>query len=331
MAKKLNTRSYTSVATFSADLAHVLSSELGVEVASTAELQEQVSGRALDMTMEQRERRKLAKRIVKAVQPSLEQALRNESELSGRPFEKQMRELDMVLDNSVLSRRGSFSAMDDDEDETQHVLPSAEMVIEDEASHSQGKARVNGTALTGPVDSPAEDVEMLDIVDTTEEHGDDLNGPIAQLNGELLAETGQVIADNTPPPSTNGIKGDAPRDSSAVPLKAKPGAEPPTPPLSLGDQQQSILVSGGIPWYIEPFDPDGTTVREERWTGREVLREMSEELTDLDEDELAGLGADAIETEEADVTAATSSITPAAKDRNTKKNGKAKRRWRGYR
>jgi NuA3 HAT complex component NTO1 len=33
----------------------------------------------------------------------------------------------------------------------------------------------------------------------------------------------------------------------------------------------------------------GTTVHEERYTGREVMRDMSEELSDMDEDTLMGL------------------------------------------
>ncbi|KAJ5416408.1 Zinc finger PHD-type [Penicillium cf. griseofulvum] len=40
---------------------------------------------------------------------------------------------------------------------------------------------------------------------------------------------------------------------------------------------------------MQPFDPVGTTVHEERWTGRDVMRGMSEELSELDEDELEGL------------------------------------------
>jgi NuA3 HAT complex component NTO1 len=43
---------------------------------------------------------------------------------------------------------------------------------------------------------------------------------------------------------------------------------------------------GGLPWYLGLFDIDGTTVHEERWSGRDA---MSEELTDLDEEELAVL------------------------------------------
>jgi NuA3 HAT complex component NTO1 len=43
---------------------------------------------------------------------------------------------------------------------------------------------------------------------------------------------------------------------------------------------------------MQPFDPIGTTIHEERWTGRDVMRGMSEELSELDEDELKDLVED---------------------------------------
>ena len=51
-----------------------------------------------------------------------------------------------------------------------------------------------------------------------------------------------------------------------------------------------FLGSGGIPWYQQNFNPEGTIVHEERWTGPEVLRGMSEELSEMDDEELQGLG-----------------------------------------
>ena len=40
---------------------------------------------------------------------------------------------------------------------------------------------------------------------------------------------------------------------------------------------------------MECFDPVGTTIEEERWKGRELVRGMSEALSDMDEEELSGL------------------------------------------
>lgn len=50
---------------------------------------------------------------------------------------------------------------------------------------------------------------------------------------------------------------------------------------------------------MESFNPDGTTIEEERWTGRDLVRSMSEELSDMDEDKVEELselvGADDVE------------------------------------
>ena len=333
---KLETRSYTSVAVFSADLANVLGSDLGVEAANTAELQRQVSGRAIDMTVEQRERRKLAKRIVKAVQPALEEALRNEGELSGRPFEKQIRELDMMLDNSILSHHETYSGFNNEEEVEIRSLPKTPngrhtplpIRRNGEGIDQDGDNEFSGTQFAG---SKKADTHDVDMVDAPNEPAEELDGSIVQLNGELSANTEQAVAANTPPASTNGIKGDGNQEPMNLPDNpSAPAREPPTPPLSLEGLQHSNIIAGGIPWYFEPFDPDGTTIHEERWTGPEVLREMSEELTDIDDEELLVLGGSDYDVDKQDVTMTTKSPTQVSRKRNAKKNGKARRRWRGF-
>jgi NuA3 HAT complex component NTO1 len=71
---------------------------------------------------------------------------------------------------------------------------------------------------------------------------------------------------------------------------------------------------------------DNTTIYEERWTGRDVLRGMSEELSELDEDELEDLGGDESKDE--------------IKEESDKVNGsvpepvnvrRTRRRYRGFR
>ncbi|KAJ5518716.1 Zinc finger PHD-type [Penicillium expansum] len=198
--QRLNERFYPSVAAFSSDLASLFTSEIGVEPAGdTAELQAQISGRAPELSLEQREKRKLAKRIIKVIQPSLEDAIRKESELNRKPFEKELKELDVILDHSLMSRSGDS------------VEPEGDTELSEELT-------------------PAEDT--MKSVPTYYRH--------------------------------------------------------PTPVLTEQDQQLPLAL-GGIQWYMQPFDPVGTTVHEERWTGRDVMRGMSEELSELDEDELEGL------------------------------------------
>jgi NuA3 HAT complex component NTO1 len=147
--------------------------------------------------------------------------------------------------------------------------------------------------------SPEEvDVEMVDVV-----HGPVKNSPVLDVTSSyrstqaragpfrpesLISDTVMISAD-TPPASTNGLKHE---QHTGNDMAADQGqqVEPPTPPMSLEGHGQSLPEQGGIPWYVAPFDPDGTTIYEERWTGPEILRDMSEELSEMDEDELEGLG-----------------------------------------
>jgi NuA3 HAT complex component NTO1 len=321
-------------------LVRVFSSDLGVEASSTADFQAQVEGRAVDMNYEQREKRKLAKRIVKAIQPALEDALRKESELLRRPFAQQMKEMDEMM----FSRRASLadSLPNGDLESavpakltncTSHSTPTIANGDGDVELLDQSQDQLpNGHSPSGNGDTSLQDVSMQDDVD---EDGEDLvaAGSIAQLNGELTADAEQTLAEHTPPASTNGIK----KDTDLVirgsfKKQSSPTREPPTPPISIVDNQQVMLVQGGIPWYVEQFDPEGTTVHEERWTGPEVLREMSEELSEMDEEELQGLRGKGFDEEGiAGVDSAVETPPATAKTGGSlKKNGKKKRRWTGF-
>jgi NuA3 HAT complex component NTO1 len=285
------------------------------------------------MNYEQREKRKLAKRIVKAIQPALEDALRKESELLRRPFAQQIKELDEMM----FSRRASLAeSMLDGELEsavpaklpncTSHSTPA--VPGGDTEMHNQSHDQLpNGHSPSGNGDAS--------LQDDVDDDGEDLvaAGSIAQLNGELTADAEQTIAEHTPPASTNGIK----KDTDLVlrgsfKKQSSPAQEPPTPPISIVDSQQAVLVQGGIPWYVKQFDPEGTTIHEERWTGPEVLREMSEELSEMDEEELQGLRGKGFDEE--GIVGADDTVDappPAAKTGGSlKKNGKKKRRWTGF-
>ena len=100
--------------------------------------------------------------------------------------------------------------------------------------------------------------------------------------------------------------------------------------MSMEGNQQASLAQGGIPWYVEQFDPDGTTIYEERWTGPEVLRGMSEELSEMDDDELQGLGPTDVDGTENVIEPSLEVVAPSAKLAKLKKNGKRKRRWGGF-
>ncbi|KAJ5317349.1 hypothetical protein PENANT_c034G03094 [Penicillium antarcticum] len=264
--QRLNERFYPSVATFSADLASLFTSEIGVEPAGdTAELQAQISGRAPELSLEQREKRKLAKRIIKVIQPSLEDAIKKESELNRKPFEKELKELDVILDHSVMSR---------------------------DSPEPEGD-----TELSAHPDA------MEGVEETTEAPSEAQPAPDQQAPDE---------------PGAEGAPAEDPMNNIYAYHRH------PTPILTEQDQQLP-LAQGGIQWYMQPFDPVGTTVHEERWTGRDVMRGMSEELSELDEDELEGL-KDLVDDEELGGSGtANTNGAPAA----SQKNNRRTRRLRG--
>ena len=260
-------KEHTSVASFSNDVVLTINSEFGNSAGSISELIALVSGRAEDMSAEERDRRTLARRIVKGIEGLIENATRKEAELNGRPYAEQIREMDEAL----LSRRGSLAQSVE--------LPNLDAL--------ELKPEVG---IASPVDG---DVDMVNApVAVDKEAARDNQAPAGQVEmvkHEDLSSEGQLVSADTPPASMNGfrhkvnVNGDGPREHVQH-------VEPPTPPMSLQGHSQALPVEGGIPWYVEQFDPVGTTVYEERWTGPEVLRDMSEELSEMDEDELQGLG-----------------------------------------
>lgn len=188
--------------------------------------------------------------------------MRKESELSGRPFEKELRDLDILLENSMRSRHDSIV-------EPPHGVTGE--IGDTDNSANPAEAMVNGFAKP-PIMQDSADPGRVSRGARMQHHHltpEEPNGvdSDAMTNGEHVV---------------NGMVG-TPFDQAG-----SNNREPPTPPLSSSGQLQA-LSGGGIPWYMEPFDPDGTTIQEERWTGRDLVRGMSEELSDMDEAELSGL------------------------------------------
>ena len=317
--ERLEERFYTSVSTFSTDLGTVFTSAIGMAtVADTAEVQFQIIGdrSRKDLSAEQKEKRKLAKRIIKAIQPALEDAMRKESELCRRPFEKELRDLDLLLETSLSSRRDSMTGS------------VVEDVSDDEAEVK--KPVVNGTTPGPGEDHPMTNGDIPHSIETPQ---------VPILNGIAHRDSASDQPSSAPEPITD-------HPVAAIPPPRQPSHPPsetstiPKQPLSSAPNfsttsttNPTALSQGGIPWYMEPFDPDGTTIYEERWTGREVARGMSEELSDMDEEELDGLVEGSV-VEEGVVESVGGSVVGEgegeAKRVERRKNGRVKRRWRGF-
>lgn len=252
----------------------------------TAQLQLQISGRAPELSSEQRDKRNLAKRIIRSIQPALEESVKKESELNGQPFEEELKDLDVILENSVLSRRGSL---------VEGVLTNGVEL------HCPPEA-VNDTAQEDSEEKQVPD-KAADVVKSATAEGGDVK-PSLPVQEDLRVVTRRPSAPeneavqqlNTPTPSIDMRTNQAddvngPNDGSQ---KEGPVQAIQAPPMELPTRltnslQQPPLAQGGIQWYMQPFDPVGTTIHEERWMGRDVLRGMSEELSEMDDDEMRDL------------------------------------------
>lgn len=266
LAERLRERYYTSVTQFSKDLGLIFAAKLAAtgdaERPSTADGEDQNAdieavhnqlnevrpGTAehLALSHEQREVKKMAKRIVKAVKEPLEDAMRKEAELRGLDRDEVIKRLDSLP-----------------------LFASADIVKDEEPQNGKRRHR-SSTGLSLPHDT------------TTDHDGDE-----EMIDADGPSQDGPASVASTASSNARAAKRNA---------KGKP-AEPLSPPISLssgnvqqhGDQQHDVFAQGGVPWYLESFKPEGTTIHEEQYNGRDVLRDMSEELSDMDEDTLTEL------------------------------------------
>lgn len=292
--KKLEERSYASISIFSAELAGVFTSEIGVQPAGdTAELQMQISGRAPELSLEQREKRKLAKRIIKAIQPGLEDAVMKESELNRKPFEKELKDLDQIFEFSVRSRRNSVAGsaepgnVEEFDEKTKEGGDRATTEPKPKEQPNPDEDHVVAGANAAQPSESLPEVQAQEAPETNMDTSEATQEPEKETTGVLASTedtTGEVEL------AVNGDTGTQPSNRAHETQRA-----PPTPPLSFEEDHLHPLAQGGIQWYMEPFDPVGTTIHEERWTGRDVMRGMSEELSELDEDELQDLVDDELD------------------------------------
>ncbi|MCJ1313743.1 nuA3 HAT complex component nto1 [Agyrium rufum] len=346
-------RFYTSVSTFSSDLYAVF-----VAITGTSTLDDQQEdelplcsdGRKKTLTPEQKDKRKLARRIIKAVKPALEDAVRKESELCNKPYEQQLKLMDML---SISSRRDSAAESLSHE----HII--AESNIHHESLRTMiinniQEAQVNGLDHT-------EQPEIRELSETAEPHSTPSKPPLEAENTKKTS----IIVNGFPPPEARTLaafmaNGTLPPSGEEVSvlmvghLAEEPAVlveEPvqPSPlaislPSATNLQVVTSLSVGGIPWYMTPFDPKGTTVFEERWTGRDVAGEMSEELSEVDEEELDEMDiingdiAEEHDTEAVHINGTEGEnldiVTTRGgrgKEKERTKKGRVKKRWRGFR
>lgn len=295
---RFETRFYTTTLDFSHDLCEVI--HVGINI---HEYPKQYSVEAPDASptkhntySETRDRKRLGKRILKSVQPQLEIALKAEADVATKNYADLQKELEGMIDASLEIRKQSSSrqhqeaaaAIQTDQDvvmtdaaEEGHITVAEAQSDGEAGGQDTDKMELDDLSIEVKEEKPADSgVEIIvDAVDAAATKGED--AVVAPQQPEDAVLKG-VKSAPTPPDFNDGY--------AHVPQTAHPA--PLTPPQSngsLGHGTDNTLTEGGIPWYLKAFEPEGTTAIEEQWAGREAVRSLSEELTDMDDEELNDL------------------------------------------
>jgi NuA3 HAT complex component NTO1 len=270
---RLEHKHYTSVQAFIDDTMAIFGSVVGKGLAPAANDTEPHRDELAPLLLnpEQKEKKKLAKRIIKGLQPLFDDAMRKESDLAGRPFEREIPNLDALFDQHLRAHQASSVNSGDD---VQQTIEGDTSIIDEAEQQSRGLDQNEAEPVKGS--------STVQLAPTPEENFDDSRTVRDEAADEeaIAAQLGQDAMHANGKPGHDAMDIDQSRGGGH--------AAPPTPPGSDQDLLGPIH-HGGIPWYMAEFDPEGTTVYEERWSGREVLRDMSEELSELDDDELNDL------------------------------------------
>ncbi|KAJ2896608.1 hypothetical protein MKZ38_005398 [Zalerion maritima] len=330
---KLDDRFYTTTIPFAQDLCEVISMGINRDIAPEPEPEVKLDLMDVNVTKknsfaDRRDRKRLGKRIIKTVQPQLELALKKECEVSNKPLELLLEDLNQMIEVSLEFKMLNAESQDGDI-ETQ---PSLDIEMTDappadaEGDDINPEAQLNGEAAA--VHASVADPDAMDV----DAEGED------DAEGEPDTMLAQNSPSKPPPPHAGVSKGKSPDvempapsgSTSALPngTKASPtppvngtvpevtvtvhppsqNNTPPTPPQSngsLGREPADPLTEGGVAWYLKGrFKLSGTEASEEPWAGRDAVRSLSEELTDIDDEEFRGLEETVLESPSAERTMA---------------------------
>ncbi|KAK3333974.1 hypothetical protein B0T19DRAFT_419705 [Cercophora scortea] len=324
---KLDARFYTTTLQFAHDLCQTISA--GINAALSPPTADEPRTESLDASpakhsssAEARDRKRLGKRILRSVQAQLEAALRAEADICGKPIDALLKELEGMLEASLEVRQPTITVSQDD---SAASIPGEDVEMTDAAEEGQIiVAEQLDEDLDGDAEADAADRDTdsrMDIDGESPNHIGDASIEVntsehdettPKLNGTVSSSASQAGEQQPTEPPTedgplllNGFKEEHSPPSSVVPtyvssssttnLQAPVHPGPLTPPQSngsFGRDPTNVLSEGGVPWYLHGFDPKGTSAVEEQWAGRQALRSLSEELTDMDDDALKDLEFD---------------------------------------
>jgi NuA3 HAT complex component NTO1 len=292
---------------------------------------------------ELKERKKLAKRIIKAIQPQLEVAVHAEADLTQQSGDKMIQDLERLFETCVAATpesviEGSQYTINEQEPTGMDVDPKDD----EEAEVDESKGTCSLDTYTGIKINPREAAALEQAVQEEMNDADEVV-PISTTSNDVSQDEEQEVDDTStelkPNLPLNGIKSQTPPETNGYaepPQHQQP--QPPTPPISNvgaastisqdpNTDTTSFLTEGGRPWYLKDYDPVSSTFAEPEIAAPETVRSVTDELSEIDDDELNDLGVDTEMGEALDVREVDGK--PAAAVERTKK-GKVKRRWKGY-
>ncbi|PQE33040.1 PHD-finger domain-containing protein [Rutstroemia sp. NJR-2017a WRK4] len=322
---KLDQRFYTTTGAFVKDLSAkftvaIMNDSLSAKGLASDDIEKMSTNKKHSTDI--RERRKLGKRIIKAVQPMLEAALRAECDVLKKPVDDQLANLNILLESCLLPAEGSNGLQEALADlhgvERSHDDEVPDAFNANNSGSTESSGNLEGEALLKS-ESTNGDVEMSDVADHDAEdviHVDsmidpalrDLEAPIVQVAGEVK----ETKTNGITPPETYGY-------SSTVEV---PQITPPTPPVSTGEnptESADVLNNGGILWYVKDFQPEGTSILQDVPAEHTNGSVDSEELSDMDEEDIKALA-------DPEAGPSVQSGTPATKA----KKAKSRKKWRGF-
>jgi NuA3 HAT complex component NTO1 len=265
-----------------------------------------------------KERKRLAKRIIKAVQPQLEGAVQTEANISGKPFERLKQELIQLLEAELqpghdsisvsLGESGSVAEQDLDVDMQDANQAKSNGIEKTRGAPSSDQGNQENNVASEPLDvemqdadAPGEEIDKEDAIVAIPAGDSEAEDTIdTKATTKALAEVNGNVS-QVKPNHVNGIKHTStPPDSNGyvtAPEAMQPS--PPTPPISNGDtnpktDHTDVLTNGGVPWYLKDFEPEGTSLLP---GGAAPSGSFPEDLSDPDEDEFRGRGLDVADAE----------------------------------
>ncbi|OAA73903.1 PHD finger domain-containing protein [Cordyceps fumosorosea ARSEF 2679] len=321
VSARVERRHYTTVMLFAQDLCEVISK--GIRTSPPDDESSSASGSRFEgggantslsrpSFLDIRERRKLGKRILKSVQPFLEGALKVEAVIGNKAPEALVAELEALIEASLDTSKPAEVTSEDtvmvDVQDAPEEITVKSLVVENVAEYDGPDAM--DTAEDEVVhDNPEVESSGLGIVDATT-----LAAANSDKNLKAAATTTRGVGSlSSATPDDDG--GGSGNDYAAA-LDQQHQKGPPTPPQSNGSlggrrdhhhHPADPLTDGGVLWHVQCFEPRGTSALLESAAGVVVggfdaARLLSEDLTDLDEVELKGRGAD-MALDEAEVAA----------------------------